>query len=181
MTPATDRFLLEGFLKACGLRRTELEQVRCRDISEDAHGHIWVHVAASTERPERNVPVFDGFSWAVIEALLGHTLATPHNIPTLEDAKKGRLPDELLFPASIPKGLDVEPLRYQYAQFLYFGTIEALDVVSYPATFHEVAQQVKRAMGWKRLDPHLQLWMQRAKRLFLRDAEEAGMIPAKQG
>lgn len=179
--PSTDLVTLERFIKACGLRRTELEQVRCRDIGEDDQGHIQIHVAASAECPERDVPVFDSFSEAVIEALLGHALTMECAIPTLQAAQQRRSPDDLLFPLGIPKDLDVERLRYQYAWFLYVGTIEALTVISYPSTFQEVAQQVKRAMGCKRLNPHLQRWIAREKRQFVRDAKDAGILPAKQG
>jgi hypothetical protein len=179
--PSPGRFILEGFIKGCGLRRAELEQVRCGDISEDKQEQFWIHVAASESRPERDVPVYNDFIWAVIDALQGYSLGREYIAPTLEDAKQGRSPDELLFPLGIPLNLEIKPLRYQYARFLYFGTFVTLEVVSYPATFHEVAQQVKRAMGWKRLDPYLLLWRTQAKRCFLRNAEDAEMISAEEG
>jgi hypothetical protein len=97
--------------------------------------------------------VFDDFSWAVIAALLGHTLDARDGALTLEAAKKGRSPDELLFPLGIPLDLDIESLRYCYAWFLYFGTIEALDVVSYPATFHEVARAAQACNGLEAPEP----------------------------
>jgi hypothetical protein len=180
LPPTDDRFLLICFIRACGLRRTELEQLRSRDISEDDQGHTHIHVAASAEYPERNVLVLAEFSWVVTDTLLGHRRARGRALLTLQDVQQRQSPGKLLFPLGIPLDLDVEPLRYEYAWSLYVNTIEAFAVVVYPSTFHEVAQQVKRAMGWKRMDPRMQRWIARDKRQFVRDAEDAGMLPAKQ-
>jgi hypothetical protein len=54
--PSPDLSILEGFLTGCGLRRAELEQVRCRDISEDEQGRYVIHVAAIQEYPNETFP-----------------------------------------------------------------------------------------------------------------------------
>jgi len=152
-TPAQ---ILEAFVKGCGLRPVELEQLRVRDIYEETKMGVyetrWVHVEASEESPEREVPFLELYRWAIDAAI------------------KGRAPDDPVFP-ELPD-LDYDQLREEYADLLFFGTLDSLGVVRYPTTFHEMGQRVKRALGLKRLDKTLQSWLRQAKRDFLHEVPE---------
>ncbi len=150
--------LVEGMVVGCGLRRTELEQLRVCDIYEKeingCYKTHWVHVAASESRAEREVPFLEPYLWAI------------------DAAREGRAPGDLLFPEPLPD-LDYDLLREKYAFLLFFGTLEGMDVIKYPVTFHQVGQRVKKALGLKRLDANLQRWLRHAKRDFLRMLEDA--------
>src|SRR5581483_837138 len=145
--------LVEHMVLGCGLRRMELEQLRVCDIYEkQVAGYYethWMHVVVWESHVEREVPFLEPYLW-VIDA-----------------ARKGRAPDDLLFPGPLPD-LDYDLLRKEYAFILFSGMIEGRGVVSYPATFHRAGQCVKKALGLKRLDANLQRWLRRAKRDFLR-------------
>lgn len=150
--------LVENIVSGCGLRRTELEQLRVCDVYEKkVAGYYetrWVHVAASELNAEREVPYISPYLWA-IDAVM-----------------EGRASSDLLFPEPLPD-LDYDQLRDQYASLLFFGTLEGMDVIRYPLTFHQVGQKVKKALGLKRLDATLQRRLRSAKRDFLRTAEDA--------
>src|SRR6266700_2733899 len=158
----------ERLLKSCGLRRAELERLRVGDITQDEDGQIWLHVAESEESPERDVQVFSGFSWAIVDILAQKFPDTPEEIVSFKEAMSGRSPDELLV-SSVPSDLNIEQGRWEYAWWTYFGTIEALDVIHYPRTFNEVGEQVRLALGLSKIDETIRGFMRRAKRDFMRE------------
>jgi integrase len=97
--PANWQPLLQ-FLSATGLRRQEVQQVRCRDITQKHDGSISVHVASGKGGKTREVPVLPGHEQAVLAAIAGKEA------------------DVLVF-AHLPKHLDVHSYRRAYAQALY--------------------------------------------------------------
>jgi hypothetical protein len=114
----------ETLLRSCGLRRAELESLHVSDIRQDEDGQIWLHVAESEASPEREVPVFGGFDWAIIGILAKqfpveepeatYRRSRAHWKPiTFQVAIQKRSPDELLV-SSIPPDLDFEQGRAEY-------------------------------------------------------------------
>jgi integrase len=85
------------FVEACGLRRTELLNLRVRDIRRDEAGRLWIRVAKSRRRGEREVPVIAGNEQVILRIV--------------EDAR--------LFP-DLPRSVDVQKARQQYARRLYY-------------------------------------------------------------
>jgi integrase len=55
------------FFEAWGLRRSELMNLRVRDIRQDEEGRVWIHVAKHTGRSEREVPVVAGHEKKVLD------------------------------------------------------------------------------------------------------------------
>ena len=158
----------EALLKSCGLRRAELEHLRVGDITQDEDGQIWLHIAQSDESPARDVPVFRGFDWAITDILAQRFPSTFDDAATFHEAMSRRSPDELLV-TSVPPDLDVEKGRREYAWWLYFTTIEALDVIRSPRTFDEVGEQVRLALGLPKIDATVRRYRRRAKRDFMRE------------
>ena len=158
----------ECLLKSCGLRRTELEHLHVGDITQDEDGQIWLHIAQSDESPARDVPVFRGFAWAITDILAQRFPFTFDDATTFHEAMSGRAPDELLV-TSVPPDLDVEKGRREYAWWLYFTTIEALDVIRSPRTFDKVGEQVRLALGLPKIDETIRCCKRRAKRDFMRE------------
>ncbi len=170
----------ESLLKSCGLRRAELERLHVDDITQDEDGQIWLHIAESEESPEREVPVFNGFNWAIISILAGQfpSVEEPDaaqrrsrshwKLITFQAAIKKRSPNELLI-SSVPPDLDFEQGRWEYAWWMYFGTIESLGVVHYPRTFNEVGEQVRLTLGLPKIDETIRGFMRQAKRDFMRE------------
>ncbi len=149
--------IVKHVVLGCGLRRAELEQLRVGDIYEKTvDGYYethWLHVAASEQSVEREVPFLEPYLWA------------------LAVAKDGRVSDSPLFPVPLPD-LDYDQLREEYAFILFFGTLEGVTVIKYPVTFHQVGQRVKEALGLEHLDADIQRWLRYAKRDFLAGLEE---------
>ncbi len=158
----------EGLLKSCGLRRAELECLRVSTITQDDTGQIWLHVAESEESPARDVPVFDGFSWAIADILAQHYPNSLEDAVPFQEALKRRSPDELLV-SSVPADLDFEKGRREYAWWTYFGAIEALDVIRSPKTFHEAGERVRLALGLPKVNATIRSFMRQAKRAFMRE------------
>lgn len=91
---------LVEFAQATGLRRSELRDLRIRDVYRDEHGQLLAHVKNGKGGRARDVSVLPEYEDA-IAALLA-----------------GRQPDERLFP-SIPKHMDVQRYRRASAQERY--------------------------------------------------------------
>lgn len=91
---------LMNFLRATGLRRQELRDLKCSDISRGHDRQVSVHVESGKGGRQREVPVLPGHEaevWAM---------------------KEGRADEEKVFPR-IPKHLDVHSVRREFAQALY--------------------------------------------------------------
>ena len=158
----------ETLLKSCGLRRSELERLRVGDIIQDDDRLLWLHIAESEVTPTRDVQILNGFEWAIVDILARKIPANPEDAVSFQKAVKGRSPDELLV-LSVPNTLDVERGRREYAWWMYFSTIESMNVVHYPRTFHEVGEQVRQALGLPRFDETIRKCMRQAKRDFMRE------------
>ena len=90
-----------SFCLACGLRREELRDLRVRDIYErPSDGHLVVCVVRGKGGKWREVPVFPGREQAVLSQV------------------SGRPADAHVF-ARIPRMLDIQSYRRQFAQELY--------------------------------------------------------------
>nr|MBA2396417.1 hypothetical protein [Ktedonobacteraceae bacterium] len=136
----------ECLMKSCGLRRGELERLRVGDITQDEDEQIWLHLAGSEESPERNVPVFMGFDWVIVDILAQKILSTFEEAVPFQEAMKRRSPDELLV-SSVPPDLDIERGRKEYARWMSFSTIKSLGMIHSLKTFHEVGEQIRLALG----------------------------------
>lgn len=88
------------FAQATGLRRSELRDLRIRDIFYDHDGALLVHVKNGKGGRAREVRVLPGREGDILAAIAG------------------RDPDERVF-TSIPKHMDVHSYRREFAQALY--------------------------------------------------------------
>ena len=141
--PANWESLL-NFLRATGLRRTELRLLRVRDIIErdidpEYFGQTTVKVVNGKGGKSRTVPVLVGHEQDVLAM------------------QTGRAEEEAVFPR-IPRHLDVHSYRRAYAQALYLSYApgwvlppaeKRLKAGDYNA---EAVQQVSRALGHNRKD-----------------------------
>lgn len=84
------------FVKATGLRRSELLNLLVRDIYRDEEGRLWIHVAKSRRMGIREVPVLTEHEQVISLAI--------------QNA-------QLFF--DLPSNLDVQYKRKQYALLLY--------------------------------------------------------------
>lgn len=127
------------FLQATGLRRSEVRDLRIRDISYGHDGALRVFVTNGKGGRERELPVLPGKEQAVINAIAD------------------RNPDERVF-ARIAKNLDIHNLRRTYAQALYLHYAPGWTLP--PATGRlkrdsynrEAVARVSQALGHNRLD-----------------------------
>lgn len=118
------------FIEACGLRRSELLNLRVRDIRQDGEGRVWIHVAKNAGRSEREVPVLAGHEKKVLE-----------HIQNLR-----------LFP-NFPELVDVLLARKMYARMLYYQFLRAKQKLSaFDEYDEEAAREVMKALGHDSLD-----------------------------
>jgi hypothetical protein len=118
------------FIEACGLRRSELLNLRVRDIHHDEEGRVRIHVAKNAGRSEREVPV-----------LAGHEKKILDHIQNLR-----------LFP-DFPELVDVLLARKMYARFLYYQLLRAKqELPPFDEYDEEAAREVMKALGHDRLD-----------------------------
>ncbi len=112
-------------IEACGLRRTELLQLRVRDIRQDDEGRVWIHVARQAGRRERDVPVLAGHEEAI--------LALMRNVR--------------MFPG-FPERVDVQRARREYASRLYYQLLRASQDPPLVGEYNEeAAREVMQALG----------------------------------
>ncbi len=130
---------LVKFLGAAGLRRQELRDLKCRDIHRDQDGRVYVHVKNGKGGLERHVPVLPGRETDVLVTIAG------------------RDPEAPVF-ERIPKHLDVQSYRREFAQALYLShapgrtlppTIGRLKPSDYD---YQAAKRVSLALGHRRVD-----------------------------
>jgi integrase len=118
------------FIEACGLRRSELLNLSVHDIRQDEEGRMWIHVAKSAGKSEREVPVLAGNEKRILAFL--------------QNAR--------LFP-SLPEQVDVLLARKLYARILYSQLLRAKqELPSLDEYDQEAAREVMRALGHDRLD-----------------------------
>lgn len=129
---------LVNFLRATGLRRQEVHDLRVRDI-QDHDGHMMVHVASGKGGRWRDVPVLPGCETDV------------------QVVCEGRAPEELAF-ERIPKHMDVHSYRRVYAQalYLYYAPGRSLPPTVgrlKPGDYDRMAaKHVTEALGHNRID-----------------------------
>lgn len=118
------------FVRACGLRRAELLNLRVSDIRRDDKGRLWIHVARQAGRGERDVPV-----------LAGH-----------EEVILARVRNLRLFTA-FPGQFYVQMGRQEYARGLYYQLLRApQDPPQIRKYNEEAARKVMQALGHDNLD-----------------------------
>ncbi|HET8843204.1 MAG TPA: site-specific integrase [Ktedonobacteraceae bacterium] len=130
---------LVTFAQATGLRRSELRDLRIRDVSQNEQGQLVVHVTNGKGGRSRDVPVLPGYEQ--------HILAVIDERP----------PEERVFRA-IPKHMNVHGYRRAFAQARYLNHApehtlpprhRRLRSQDYD---HEAAREVSRSLGHNRLD-----------------------------
>jgi hypothetical protein len=130
---------LLNFLRATGLRRQEVRDLKVRDLTQDADGRAYVHVQSGKGGRMREVPVLPGHEEAVLQQGIGKDLSAS------------------VF-ERIPKHLDVHSYRREYAQALYLLLAPGRNLP--PASGRlcpqdydrAAAKQVTQALGHNRLD-----------------------------
>jgi integrase len=129
---------LVRFAQATGLRRHEVQALRCRDIFQ-RENQLLVHVASGKGGLARDVPVLPGRERDVLAIAAD------------------RDPEELVF-ARIPKHMDVHSYRREYAQALYLycapgrSLPKALGRLKRSDYDRDAAERVSRALGHRRAD-----------------------------
>lgn len=127
---------VETFVKACGLRKAELERLRVRDFSQEHHDfwfeEQWIHVDAFEDIPAHDVPFEPNQEWIIAKVC------------------QGRDPDDLVFP-TLPD-LDYEGLREEYAAGLFQSYYESLGLTGAPNNIRELGQHLKEALGLRHYD-----------------------------
>ena len=130
---------LMNFLRATGLRRQELRDLKSGDIYRDHEGHIHVHIENGKGGRAREVPVLPGREqdvWAM---------------------KEGRADGEHVF-ERIPKHLDVHSVRREFAQALYRYHAPGRDLPPAEGRLRpkdydrNAAERVTWALGHNRID-----------------------------
>ncbi len=130
---------LTNFLKATGLRRQELHDLKCRDIYQGHDRQVYVHVKSGKGGLSREVPALPGREGDVLTMKEGAGL----DAPVFE---------------RIPKHLDVHSYRREYAQSLYLyhapgRTLPPATGRLKPSDYdRSAAQQVSWALGHQRID-----------------------------
>jgi integrase len=127
------------FLKACGLRRSELRDLLVREIFKDELGQLVVYVRNGKGGRQRRAVVIPGHEQLVLSAI------------------QDRLPDAHVF-EHLAKHMDIHSYRREYAQTLYRHY--APDRELPPATGRlkrqdynwDAALQVSRSLGHNRVD-----------------------------
>jgi len=130
---------LMNFLRATGLRRQELRDLRVRDIYRGHDGYAYVHVESGKGGRQREVQALPGHDQDVFAVV------------------EGRDPDEKVF-GRIPRHLDVHSLRREFAQALYLHYAPGRQLP--PATGRlkrtdydrAAAERVTWALGHNRVD-----------------------------
>jgi hypothetical protein len=147
--------IVKLFVKACGLRRTELERLRVSDFYRKKRDFFyelqWIHVAADGDIPAHEVPFMEADEWTIASLI------------------KNRTSDDLVFPL-LPE-LDYEALREAYAWDYFLGEYQTMGAMQGPGSLHEVGQHVKQALGLPRLDKTRQAWLRWARRDGKRQTE----------
>jgi integrase len=136
--PANWQPLLK-FLEATGLRRQEVRDLRCGEVSQDDHGQVYVYVRSGKGGRERRVGVLPGRETDVLSIVAG------------------RDPKESVF-GRIPKHLDVHSYRRLFAQALYLHHEPGRNLPPAagrlkPGDYDRVAaMHVTEALGHNRID-----------------------------
>jgi integrase len=130
---------LLNFLRATGLRRQELRDLKCGEIFQDHDGQMFVHVRSGKGGRLRDAPVLPGRESDVLAVAAGRR----DDAPAFD---------------RIPKHLDVHSYRREYAQALYLHYAPGRSLP--PATGRlkrsdydrDAAQRVSWALGHNRID-----------------------------
>lgn len=130
---------LVTFARATGLRRSELRDVRVRDVSRKEQGQLVVHVTNGKGGRSRDVPVLPGYEQHILAVI------------------DGRPPGERVF-RSIPKHMNVHGYRRAFAQARYLDYAPEYALPPRDCRLkaqdydHEAAREVSRSLGHNRLD-----------------------------
>lgn len=128
--------IVETFVKACGLRKTELERLRVRDFYKGHHDgsyeEQWIHVDAFEDIPAHKVPFLSN-NEGIIAAVC-----------------QDRGSDDLVFP-TLPD-LDYEELREAYADELFIIYYDSLGATGAPNSISGLGKLLKGALGLRRYD-----------------------------
>ena len=128
----TGEQIVATFVKACGLRKAELERLRVRDFYEGHHDgsyeEQWIHVDGFEDIPAHEVPFLSND----------------------EAVCQDRSPDDLVLPA-LPD-LDYEELREVYADELFLISYEAFGATGAPNSISGLGKLLKEALGLRRYD-----------------------------
>ena len=130
---------LVAFAQATGLRRSELRDLRIRDVSRNEQGQLIVRVNNGKGGRSRDVAVLPEYEQDILAIIAG------------------RPPEERMF-RTIPKHMNVHGYRRTFAQARYLDYApeyalpprdRRLKVQDYD---HEAAREVSRSLGHNRLD-----------------------------
>jgi len=130
---------LVKFLEATGLRRQEVRDLRCEEVSQGEDGQVYVYVRSGKGGRDRRVGVLPGRE--------AHVLAVV----------AGRHPGESVF-GRIPKHLDVHNYRRLFAQALYLHHTPGRSLPPAagrlkPSDYDRIAaKRVTEALGHNRID-----------------------------
>jgi hypothetical protein len=129
--------LVETFVKACGLRKAELERLRVRDFYRGGEHEFgfeeqWIHVDAFEDIPAHEAPYMGNNEWIIAELC------------------KGRGPDDLVF-SSLPD-LDYEEQREEYADGLFMVYYDSLGATGAPHNIPGLGKLLKGALGLRHYD-----------------------------
>jgi hypothetical protein len=146
--------IVETFVKACGLRKCELERLRVCDIYQAnrdfQYENYWIHVDAFEGTPDHEVPFMSSCEWIIAVICKGHSS------------------DDLLF-IDLPD-LDYEGLREEYADDLFWGYYETLGLTGAPHSIQQLGQHLKQALGMRYYDEKRRRMMRWAHRDMRREA-----------
>jgi hypothetical protein len=124
------------FVKACGLRKAELERLRVRHFYYGshpfAHEELWIHVDAFEDIPAHEVPYADSDDRIIAELC------------------KGKEADDLVF-SELPD-LDYEGLREEYADEMFEVYYDSFGMTGAPNCISELGQLLKQALGLRHYD-----------------------------
>jgi len=129
--------IVETFVKACGLRKAELERLRVRDFYRGGDHDFgfeeqWIHVDVFEDIPAHEVPFIGDDEWIIAKLC------------------QDRGPDDLVFSA-LPD-LDYEELREAYADELFLIYYDSLGATGAPNSISELGKLLKGALGLRRYD-----------------------------
>lgn len=130
---------LVTFAQATGLRRSELRDLRIRDVSRNEQGQLTAHVNNGKGGRSRDVPVLPGYEQDILAIIEGRPL------------------DERVF-RLIPKHMNVQSYRRASAQARYLNHAPGYELPPKHRRLksqdydHEAAREVSRSLGHNRLD-----------------------------
>ena len=140
--------IISTFVRVSGLRKSEVERLKVRDISFKKRPFVynvcWVHVEADGDIPAHDAPVFMEHRWL------------------LRQICQGRAPDERIFP--VLPDVNYEQLRQEYEQELFLLAYDGLGSTGSLISLQAITYLVKDALGLRYQDDTLRSLLRWARR-----------------